>query len=189
MTRNKKVLAVMALAAMAIAGSAGTAVAHATKSTNPPHRSVQQVRQQRAQIPEEIRVPQGQKPIATLPAEGVQTYQCKDNDWVFLQPDAILKINGVPLVLHSAGPVWTSIRDGSSVTGAVVKSSPVDGAVPQLLLRATANRGESGDGLFSDVTFVQRLNTQGGVAPTVSCKDGQTASVPYQADYRFWVAK
>ncbi|NUS73138.1 MAG: DUF3455 domain-containing protein [Corynebacteriales bacterium] len=183
MTRNKTVLAVIALVALAIAGTAGTAAARATKPTSPAQRT-----QQASEIPKEIRVPQGHKAIATLPAEGVQTYECKNNEWVFLQPDAILKVNGVPLVLHSAGPVWTSIRDGSSVTGAVVASSPVDRAVPQLLLRATDNRGFSGDGLFSDVTFVQRLRTEGGVAPKVSCKTGQTVSVPYKADYKFWVA-
>lgn len=179
MNRTRKILTVVALAALALAGTAGTAGAGTTQPTGAWRIA------QPAQIPAEIRVPEGHKPIATMPALGVQTYQCKNNEWTFLQPDAILTVNRVPLVLHSAGPVWTSVRDGSSVTGAVVKSSPVPQAVPQLLLRSAGNRGE---GLLGEVTFIQRLRTQGGLAPTVSCTDGQTVSVPYRADYRFWIA-
>jgi len=59
------------------------------------------------------------------------------------------------------------------------------GAVPWLLLQATSNMGT---GAFSDVTFVQRLNTAGGVAPG-GC-DATTANtdtrVPYSADYYFF---
>ncbi len=83
------------------------------------------------------------------------------------------------------GPVWTSVEDGSSVTAAAVASSPVPIAIPQVLLRSVANRGP---GLLGEVTFVQRLNTTGGLSPTGACKDGATASVPYTADYTFWVA-
>ena len=58
-------------------------------------------------------------------------------------------------------------------------------AIPQLLLEATGNRGP---GLLSTVTYIQRLNTTGGLAPTGTCTDGTTASVRYTAVYTFWVA-
>ncbi|TWP47054.1 DUF3455 domain-containing protein [Lentzea tibetensis] len=136
-------------------------------------------------VPDVIKVPAGNRQIALLQARGVQTYQCTSGAWGFLQPDAILSSYGRALVLHSRGPVWTSVDDGSSVTAATVASSPVPLAVPQLLLKSTGNRGP---GLLGEVTFVQRLNTTGGLSPTGACKDGTTASIPYTADYAFWAA-
>jgi hypothetical protein len=60
----------------------------------------------------------------------------------------------------------------------------VPGSIAQLLLQASKNRGA---GLFGKVTYVQRLATSGGAAPTGSCTDGQTSGVPYRAEYRFYV--
>jgi hypothetical protein len=81
--------------------------------------------------------------------------------------------------------VWTSVVDGSSVTATAQASSPVPNAIPQLLLKSASNRGP---GLLSAVTYIQRLNTTGGLAPTGTCSEGTTASVPYTARYTFWVA-
>jgi hypothetical protein len=167
-------LAVAALAAVGVGGAASTAGAVGTSATSG-----------QRDVPDAIRVPDGNKRIAVMPARGVQTYQCTGGAWVFLQPDAILRNHGRAEVLHTKGPVWTSIVDGSSVTGAAVASSPVPNAIPQLLLRSAGNRGP---GLLSAVTFIQRLRTTGGVAPTGACTDGTTASVRYTADYAFWVA-
>ena len=172
-----RVLVGLAVAAMAAVGVGGAAVPAAAMNAPTATRH--------SQVPEAIKVPAGNKKIAVMPARGVQTYQCTAGAWVFLQPDAILRYQGRPEVLHSKGPVWTSVRDGSSVTAAAQANSPVPNAIPQLLLRATANRGP---GLFAGVTFIQRLNTTGGVAPAGACTDGTTASVPYTADYTFWVA-
>lgn len=137
-------------------------------------------------VPDIVKVPAGNKRIAVMPARGVQTYQCAAGAWTFLQPDAILRHHGSPEVLHTRGPVWTDVVDGSSVTAAAEASSPVAGAIPELLLRATGNRGP---GLLAGVTYIQRLNTTGGLAPAGACVDGATASVPYTADYAFWVAR
>jgi hypothetical protein len=80
--------------------------------------------------------------------------------------------------------MW-SVVDGSSVSAAAAANSPVPNSIPQLLLKSIGNRGP---GLLSAVTFIQRLNTTGGASPTGACTDGVTASVPYTADYTFWVA-
>ena len=136
-------------------------------------------------VPEAIKVPPGNEKIAEMSARGVQTYQCVAGAWTFLQPDAILDFRGRSRVLHSRGPVWTSIEDGSSVTATAVANSPVDNAIPQLLLSSTGNRGP---GLFAAITFIQRLNTHGGLSPTGACTEGATRSVRYTADYTFWVA-
>jgi hypothetical protein len=61
----------------------------------------------------------------------------------------------------------------------------VTGSIPQLLLQATRTRG---DGVFGGVTYVQRLATRGGVAPSGTCADGATAGVRYTAEYRFFKA-
>jgi hypothetical protein len=167
-------LAVTAMVAVGVGGAASTAGAVGAAPVA-----------HRGSVPEAIKVPDGNRKIAVMPARGVQTYQCTAGAWTFLQPDAILRNHGVAEVLHSKGPVWTSVRDGSSVTATAVANSPVTGAIPQLLLQATGNRGP---GIFAHVTYVQRLNTTGGVAPTGTCADGTTASVPYTADYAFWVA-
>jgi Na+-translocating ferredoxin:NAD+ oxidoreductase RnfE subunit len=144
--------------------------------------STSQVSQQ-DRVPDAIQVPRGNKQIAEMAARGVQTYQCTNGAFTFLQPDAILSDDGRAEVLHTAGPVWTSVLDGSSVTGGVVASSPVPGAIPEVLLSGVAHRGP---GLLSAVTFIQRLDTTGGLAPTGPCTAGTTVSVPYTADYVFW---
>jgi hypothetical protein len=168
-------LAVGALAAVGLGGGAGPAAAVAPVSIAHAH-----------DVPDVIKVPAGNKKIAVMSARGVQTYQCVNGAWTFLQPDAILRDHGRAEVLHSKGPVWTSTRDGSSVTAAAQASSPVPNAVPELLLKATGNRGS---GTFASVTYIQRLDTLGGVAPTGACTEGITASVPYTANYAFWVAE
>ena len=134
-------------------------------------------------VPPEIRVPSGNRLVARLYGQGVQGYQCTAGAWAFLEPVAQLRDRS-PAAIHFRGPSWESTRDGSLVEATTVASSPVVGSIPQLLLQATRTRG---DGIFGSVTYVQRLNTTGGVMPTTACTDGQTRGVPYTAEYRFYV--
>ena len=92
-------------------------------------------------------------------------------------------------------PTWQNSRDSSQIwgsrVGSVVAGSdptcPNAGAIACLLLKAVATKaGQSGEGVFSEVTYVQRLNTVGGSAPATSCTIGQVALVPYTADYTFF---
>ena len=158
-----------ALVGTAASGSAAAAPAADSTSDDP--------------VPVAIQVPPGNRLIAAMDAQGVQVYQCTGGAWTFLEPVAQLG-DPSPAVIHFRGPSWESIRDGSLVEAKTVASSPVDGAIPQLLLQATRTRGT---GIFGDVTFVQRLDTVGGVAPTTRCTEGQTQGVPYTAEYRFFV--
>lgn len=45
-------------------------------------------------------------------------------------------------------------------------------------------------GTFADTTFIQRLNTTGGLAPAAATCNASTvgtqAEIPYTADYAFW---
>jgi hypothetical protein len=138
-----------------------------------------------AKVPDAIKVPAGNHATATYAAEGVQIYGCTDGAWTLVQPAAVLSRHGRAVALHSKGPVWTSTVDGSTVGAAAVANAPQPDAIPQLLLKANLN---SGDGVFGQVTFIQRLNTRGGVAPAGTCVAGAQTAVRYSADYAFWVA-
>ena len=128
-------------------------------------------------------------------AIGVQNYTCQANGtWLFTDPEATLyKTTGVPkpigthfLNFASGRPVW-QLKDGSSVEAArTVTVSGGTGNIPWLLLQAVGTTaGPDGDRL-TGTTWVQRLNTSGGVAPAGTCTPGDRVAVPYSADYLFW---
>jgi Protein of unknown function (DUF3455) len=130
-----------------------------------------------------LNVPFGQKLVADMRVErGSQVYTCTSGTWALLEPAAVLR-SGNTLLLHTKGPQWISPTDGSAVQGAVVTSVPRTNAVPELLLKSTANRGT---GLLRSVDFIQRLDTKGGVAPAGSCTNGAQVAVAYTAEYRFF---
>ncbi|HKU43456.1 MAG TPA: DUF3455 domain-containing protein [Polyangiales bacterium] len=147
-------------------------------------------------VPEAIRVPAGNKLAFDADAEGVQIYSCQlaaDGSgaaaWTLKAPDATLygKRHRV-LGTHYAGPTWEAL-DGSTVVGARVAGvTPDASAIPWLLLSAASN---SGDGLMSKVTFIQRSNTSGGLAPQSGCdanRLGTEIEIAYTATYNFYRA-
>ena len=135
------------------------------------------------QIPPQLNVPAGQQMVATLHVDrGSQIYTCTAGAWTLKGPAAVLT-SGSQEVLHTLGPQWISVNDGSSVTGTPIATVPVPDGVPELLLKGSANQG---DGLFAKVDFIQRLDTQGGVAPTGTCTDGSQQAVGYTATYDFY---
>lgn len=152
-----------------------------------PQIDVKPVAMEEVSAPDLVKVPAGNKMIAHFEGQGVQIYQCTDSAWTLLEPAATLSDHGKPVALHFKGPIWVSTVDGSEVDAAAVPGASVkhDSAVPELLLKASENRGK---GQFSAVTYVQRLATRGGLAPTGSCTAGDQVSVPYSATYTFWTA-
>jgi hypothetical protein len=149
--------------------------------------------------PAQLHVPADQSLIKALHATGVQIYECgpgkKDPsqfEWVFKAPEASLVTKGGRNAgRHYAGPTWES-TDGSRVIGEVIASSPSTkpNSIPELLLRAKAT---AGNGLFTPVQYIQRLNTVGGSPPAVvGCgkeQTGQQLRVSYTADYVFYGAR
>ncbi|MDB4985232.1 MAG: hypothetical protein JWN04_410 [Myxococcaceae bacterium] len=143
-------------------------------------------------IPESLTVPRENHLAFVLEGRGVQSYACKAATdgayaWTFVEPEAKLygkfgKLAGH----HYAGPTWEA-NDGSTVVGAKLASETVDaGAIPWLLLRAASHTGR---GRMSNVTFVQRLETVGGLAPTGGCdaaRLGASVDVDYAALYAFY---
>lgn len=97
----------------------------------------------------------------------------------------------------SGNATWQSSLDSSKVWAVATPTGHIDagtdpscphpGAIPCLLLQSVGNQqGPTGGRLLAKVTFVQRLNTQGGAAPTTPCTVGQTQLQPYTADYVFF---
>jgi hypothetical protein len=148
-----------------------------------------------ADEPVALRPPAGQVLSLELLARGVQVYECaaaKDQperfEWTFKGPEAALFYRGGRGAgLHYAGPTWQAI-DGSTVVAKVEArdDGPDPRAIPWLLLRAVSTTGE---GLFSRVLSIQRLDTAGGKAPAEPCSAGRVARVPYSATYSFFVAE
>ena len=145
------------------------------------------------QVPEAIRVPAGQKVVLDVTGKGVQIYDCKPSAtnpaalvWTFREPAAVLsRRGGHPVGIHFAGPTFESF-DGSAVVGARPKSvQPDPTAIPWLLLEADTHRG---DGVLSQVDFIQRIETRGGLAPAGTCDPAAdaTVAVPYRARYVFY---
>jgi hypothetical protein len=141
----------------------------------------------RVDAPAALKVPDGNRLTSVFSAAGVQTYTCSNGAWTLLEPAATLWAKNDrshrPVALHSRGPVWVSTVDGSAVNGAAVANSPKTGTIPELLLKSTATRGT---GVFADVSYIQRLNTRGGVAPATACTGTDQVSVPYSATYAFY---
>jgi Protein of unknown function (DUF3455) len=179
----KRIVLSMALGVIAIgAGLAACSSAHQPAPTSSKTAAPQQV-----QIPDAVKVPSGNKLVGSFVGGGVQIYQCANNSWTLLEPAAIISDNGNPIALHSKGPVWISTIDGSEVSATPVPNAMVnhDDAVPELLLKATENRGA---GQFGSVTYIQRVATKGGLAPKDGCANGAQVSVPYSASYLFYTA-
>jgi hypothetical protein len=126
-----------------------------------------------------------------LHATGVQKYTCQANGtWLFTDPEAdLFKTTGAPkklgthfLNFTTGRPVW-QLAPGTSVEASRTQSaSGGTGNIPWLLLQAV----DTSHGRLRHTTWIQRLNTSGGVAPAGTCTPGATAAVPYTADYFFW---
>jgi len=136
-------------------------------------------------------VPAGHKLYLVGHATGVQIYRCNGTAWALVAPRADLYgENGKLLATHYAGPTWEAL-DGSTVKAARVDGATVDPtAIPWLLLAThSPTAGLDGDRLTA-TTYIQRLNTTGGIAPAAAeCTAetaGAVAEIPYTADYYFW---
>ncbi len=182
----KKMTVALAVGAMALVSGGATASAAA------PVDVAAQLEQGITQrVPDAVKVPDGNKRIATFKGDGVQIYGCTNGAWTFIQPAATLTRYGQPVAVHFAGPSfprWESTKDGSLVGAKKLAAADERDAVPQLLLQAQENAGGPGT-QFGAVTFVQRLNTRGGLAPAGACAAGAQVGVHYTADYAFWAAK
>jgi Protein of unknown function (DUF3455) len=147
-----------------------------------------------AALPEAVRVPAGQSMRMVTTGVGEITYECREKtaaagqfEWAFVAPVATLYSGDKRSVgKYYAGPTWEA-ADGSKVTGKQVAVSPATpGNIPLQLVKTDPAMGS---GAMTGVTYIQRLNTKGGVAPSMACdaaSKGKRQQVAYEADYVFY---
>ncbi len=145
-------------------------------------------------VPKEIAVPAGHEMLFQFEAKGVQIYKAvadKDGklEWVLDAPLADLFDGKVKAGCHYDNPPSWEAVDGSKVvkTGdATAAKAPNDKAdIPWLLVKVKAEEGAKG--IFSPVTYIQRVQTEGGKAPADKPKRlGTKVGVAYRAVYYFY---
>lgn len=150
-----------------------------------------------AKLPAAVQVPAGHKVAMETVGVGQITYECRakkdaaaEHEWVFVGPDARLQTRSGAVIGKYWGPpaTWES-HDGSKVTATQVAVAPGgSGDIPLQLVKANPAIGV---GAMQGVSYIQRVATRGGVAPSMACGAanlGNQQVVQYQADYIFWKA-
>lgn len=156
-------------------------------------------------VPGIIQVPAGNQLFRVAHAVGTQDYICLATGWATTAygPQATLFNEDNEQILthflsaHPVGsdalfPTWQDSRDTSTVWASAVKDAkytPDPTAIPWLLLKVVDTAvGPTGGDKMVGITYVQRLNTTGGLKPTTTCVEGDKYLVPYTADYYFYKA-
>jgi hypothetical protein len=164
-------------------------------------------------VPPTLQVPEGHQVFLEEHAIGTQNYICLPSDasvaWTFVGPQATLFNRwNRQRITHFLSPnpdendmpraTWQHSLDTSSIWAMAIASSSdpsfvASGAIPWLLLQVVgAEPGPTGGDRLTETTFIQRVHTTGGVAPSTGCVEvtdvGQRAFVPYTADYVFYEA-
>ncbi len=164
-------------------------------------------------VPASLEVPEGHVVFMKGSAVGTQNYIClpaaSGPAWAFLGPQATLYQPAgavyLQLTTHflspnpdeggTGRPSWQHSFDSSQVWGRVRAASTdpafvEPGAIAWLLVEIVgARRGSLGGASLAQTTFIQRVNTSGGLAPSTACQVGEVAMVPYVTDYFFYRAQ
>lgn len=166
-------------------------------------------------VPANIQVPAGNVPYLVGHAAGTQNYVCLPSGDTFrytlFTPQATLFNDDMEEIMtHYFGPnpdeggtiraAWQHSQDTSTVWGQVMPgNSSTDpkyvapGAIAWLLVTIVGDQaGPTGGDKLTQTTYIQRVNTSGGVAPSTGCSSasniGSQAFVPYTTDYYFYKA-
>jgi Protein of unknown function (DUF3455) len=148
-------------------------------------------------LPDAVKVPAGHTVALETVGVGQITYECREKavmagsfEWVFVGPKAVLNNRaGAGIGKYHGPPASWEHKDGSKITGAQVAVSPAAaGSIPLQLVKANP---AIGTGAMQGISYIQRVATQGGVAPATACtadSKGKQEVVNYKADYIFWRA-
>lgn len=150
-----------------------------------------------AALPAAVQMPAGHAMKLWSVGKGEIKYACREKAdqpgsyaWTFVAPMATLYDKDMKAIgKYYGGPTWEA-ADGSKVSGQQLAVAPAAaGSIPLQLVQAAPAMGQ---GAMAGVSYIQRLNTQGGVPPSTACdasRAGAEAMVAYQADYVFYGAK
>jgi hypothetical protein len=165
--------------------------------------------------PANLAVPSGNEVFMLGRAAGTQNYMCLPTStgirWVFFAPQATLQVPifgelQQQIATHFLSPnpaekgvaraTWQHSYDSSQVWARAIASSTdanfvAPNSIPWLLLQVVGGAaGPAGGSLLTRTTYIQRLNTSGGIAPSTGCSQsgeiGALALVPYTTDYFFY---
>lgn len=137
-----------------------------------------------------IRVPDGQQPVLKLAARGVQVFRCEQRNgawgWWFRLPEAELADERGMVVARHGADFSFEHSDGSRLLGKVIAAddAPRDENLRWLLMSTRS----FGQGVFTGVSYVQRVNTTGGMPPA-KCEArqaNQLLRVDFTADFVFY---
>jgi Protein of unknown function (DUF3455) len=144
-------------------------------------------------VPSALQPPAGYTVAFTAKATGVQIYTSSADGgaaakWVLEAP--LAELNGrMGVIHHYAGPSWEA-ADGSKVVRdkdtpvITVPAKQASADIPWLLVKVTADPAA---GVLNKVAYVQRISTQGGVAPaSPPTRIGTKVGAPYTATYVFY---
>jgi len=162
-------------------------------------------------VPTTLQIPAGNRPFLLGHATGTQNYICLPSgsgfNWTLVGPQATLfNDDDRQVITHFLSPnpdegglaraTWQDSRDTSAVWARAIASSTdptfvAAGAIPWLLLQVVGNEDGPDDGdRLTRATYVHRVNTAGGPAPSTGCAQasdvGARAFAPYLADYIFY---
>ena len=163
-------------------------------------------------VPTDLEVPATEEAFLLGRGVGTQNYICQPAAsvgrvaWTLFTPQATLfSDDAEQLTTHffSLNPeepgivrvTWEDSRDTSTIWARLLKSAVVDpDAIAWLKLEVVGRRvGPTGGDTLFGTTFIQRLNTEGGLAPLTGCDNpqdtGRKAFIPYTADYFFYRRK
>ena len=138
----------------------------------------------------QLEVPEGSNISFHAFGVGFQVYRWDGTQWKFSNPEANLFADagqnglvGTHFSAPGAKPNWLT-NSGSRVIGTLAARCTVNtNAIDWVKLSAD----NSGTGVFNQTTFIQRLNTVGGLAPTTpGTTVGDEFKSPYTADYYFY---
>jgi len=134
-----------------------------------------------------LQVQPGNKLAFHVYALGVQIYRWNGTSWLFVAPSARLFADAEyhgEVGIHYAGPTWESHSGGKVIASRQESCAPDPTAIPWLLLQKVSTEGP---GIFDRVTYIQRVNTNGGLPPTGPGPFiGAEEEVPYTAEYYFY---
>ena len=137
-----------------------------------------------------LQVQAGNKVAFHVYALGVQIYRWNGTSWVFVAPSARLFADAEyhgEVGIHYAGPTWESNSGGKVVASRLESCAPDPTAIAWLLLQMVSTEGP---GIFDRVTYIQRVNTAGGLPPSGPGPFiGAEEEVPYTAEYYFYRAQ
>ena len=205
--KTTRLMLTTACVALGLTLSVGVRAAHADDIARP-------------QVPDLLEVEDGNEVFLIGHGVGTQNYVCATSTTsltgfafsLFTPQATLLDDAGDQLITHFFSPntdphvqppefgtirvTWEDSRDTSRVWAFLVQQSSDKkfvrkDAVAWLLLKESGVAvGPTGGDRLTKTTFIQRINTAGGLAPTTGCSTfgdvGRRAFVPYSADYIFY---